>query len=521
MTNTFSVTRFISRRLAPSPRQSFAARASSLRARALRLTLAIGMAMGAANAVAAADPALIRQGQYLARAGDCIACHSAVNGKEFAGGLAMSTPVGKVYSTNITPDKEHGIGKWSYQDFDRLMRTGVTPRGYTVYPAMPYPSYSRLSEPDMKALYAYFMDGVRPEAVTNRKADIPWPLSMRFPLTVWRWLFAPEPQPFIAPVATGAGGAAVGKSAAGPAGAAAGIPAGSGASADAQVLRGTYLVEGLGHCGACHTARGVGLQEKALVDGSDADFLAGGAVIDGWTVPSLRNEHGGGLARWSEKDIVDFLKTGRNPHSASFGAMNDVVVHSTQYLTPDDLAGMAKYLKTLAPKNPAARPFVEDATVGRALSAGRVDTRGALLYLNNCAGCHRSDGKGYSTAFPALAGNSVLQTNDPTSAINIVLSGGAVPATHAAPSALAMAPYADRLDDAQIADVVSFIQTSWGNQGSPATAKQVAKVRKIAIPLAPLTEASFAAGRTGTLPAPHQVPVGQPTRQLTRPSISQ
>ena len=440
-----------------------------------RLLAALSLLLSsAASHAAPADAQLIRQGEYLARAGDCIACHTAPQGKPYAGGLGMATPIGKVYSTNITPDKQHGIGNWSFEDFDKLMRTGVTKQGYTVYPAMPYPSYSRLSDADMRALYAYLMHGVPANASANRASDIPWPLSMRFPLTVWRWVFAPKPAPYVP--AAGAG--------------------------DQQLLRGAYLVQGLGHCGACHTARGVGMQEKALTELDSSAYLAGGAAIDGWVAPSLRNEHGGGLARWSEADIAEFLKTGRNSHSASFGAMNDVVAHSMQYMSKDDLGSIAKYLKSLPPANTSAKPFVGDDKVAKALFAGKVDTTGAQLYLNNCAGCHRSDGKGYGKAFPALAGNAVLQTADPTSAINIVLSGGMVPATHTAPSALVMGGYAKTLNDQQIAEVVSFIQTSWGNHGRAATAAQVAKLRKTAVPVQGTTEASFAPGRSGTVPVP-------------------
>lgn len=427
-----------------------------------------------------ADPRLVKQGEYLARAGDCFACHSAPGGKPFAGGLAMATPIGKIYSSNITPDKTAGIGNWTFADFDKLMRTGVSKAGYTVYPAMPYPSYSRLSEADMRALYAYFMLGVQPQAEPNRKSDIVWPLSMRFPLTIWRWLFAPTPAPY--------------------------KPAANATTQTAQIARGAYLVEGLGHCGACHTARGFAMNEKALTAVGNSDYLAGGAAIDGWPVPSLRNEHGGGLARWSVADIAEFLKTGRNSHTASFGAMNDVVLHSTQYLSDEDLHSIGRYLKSLPAANKAA-PFAPDATVAQALYNGKPATGGALLYLNKCAGCHRSDGAGYARAFPALAGNAMLQTKDATAAANIILSGGAVPSTFKAPSALTMAPYAQELDDQQVADVVNFIQTSWGNRGGTITAKQVAKVRKDAMPVKPLTAADFAPGRAGTL-----------ARPVTRPS---
>jgi len=436
---------------------------------------ASNLASAAGVAATAPDQQLIKQGEYLARAGDCFACHSALAGKPFAGGLGMTTPIGKVYSSNITPDKTAGIGAWSFDDFNKLMRTGVTRAGYTVYPAMPYPSYSRLSNDDMHALYAYFMHGVKADPTPNKASDIPWPLSLRFPLAIWRWIYAPAPAPYQAPAV---------------------------ATADAQVLRGAYLVEGLGHCGACHTARGIGLQEKALSGLGNSDYLAGGQVIDGWNVPSLRNEHGGGLARWSKDDIVAFLKSGRTGHTASFGAMNDVVAQSTQYMTQDDLTSIALYLKSLPPHN-SAKPYVANPAVATALFNGKPGSPGAQIYLNKCAGCHRSDGAGYGTAFPALAGNAVLQTADATSAINIILSGGAVPSTHTAPSALTMAPYARELNDEQVAQVVNFIQASWGNLGGSITPKDVAKVRKTALPvMASQTAASFAAGRIHAAPQP-------------------
>ncbi|MGU2436105.1 NAD(P)-binding protein, partial [Pseudomonas aeruginosa] len=154
------------------------------------------LACGIAQAAAAPDPALVRQGEYLARAGDCVACHTARDGKPFAGGLPMETPIGAVYSTNITPDRKTGIGDYSFEDFDRAVRHGVARSGDTLYPAMPYPSYARVSEADMRALYAYFMHGVEPVEQPNKASDIPWPLSMRWPLAFWRWTFAPEVKDF-------------------------------------------------------------------------------------------------------------------------------------------------------------------------------------------------------------------------------------------------------------------------------------------------------------------------------------
>jgi mono/diheme cytochrome c family protein len=409
-----------------------------------------------ADATSAADAAQVERGAYLTRAGDCIACHTAKNGKPFAGGYPLSTPLGKVYSTNITPDKTSGIGTWTYDDFATLMRRGKTKSGHAVYPAMPYPSYAHIDDADMHALYAYFMHGVAPVRQANRDNDIPWPLSMRWPLTVWGWVFGPGPKPYAAPAGT-----------------------------PVEVARGAYLVQGLGHCGSCHTPRGAGLQELSLGDDANPIYLAGGASIDGWIAPSLRNEHGDGLAAMSTEDIVAFLKSGRNAHVASFGAMNDVVVNSMQHLNEADLTGIAAYLKSLSPRKDAAQPYRYDAKVATALYHGQVPGAGAQIYLDRCAGCHRSDGRGNGKAFPALAGNPVLQTNDPTSAIHIVLSGGSMPSTRTAPSAITMGPYAAILSDRQIADVVTFVQTSWGNRGGSATERQVAKVRKSSVPLAP------------------------------------
>jgi len=407
----------------------------------------------AGHASTAADEEMLH-GAYLARAGDCIACHTAKGGTPYAGGLPLGSPIGTMYSTNITPDKDHGIGTWSYDDFATLMRTGVTKAGYTVYPAMPYPSYSRLSDADMHALYTYFMNVVPASAQANRENGIPWPLSMRWPLRFWRMFFAPTPTPFAAP-----------------------------AGMDADVARGAYLVEGLGHCSSCHTPRAVTMQEKTLTDDDSHLFLSGGGAVDGWIAPSLRNENGGGLAGWTQADIVTFLKSGRNEHTASFGAMNDVVVDSMQYMSDSDLNAMAKYLMTLKPLHPDAPAFAYDNTAATALMAGQPGSAGATLYLDRCAACHRANGTAWGTAFPALAGNPVLQTNDGTSAIHIILSGGSQPATAQQPSSLTMAPYAQILNDQQVADITSFIQTSWGNHGGTVTAADVAKVRKTATPV--------------------------------------
>ncbi|WP_348749373.1 cytochrome c [Pseudomonas rhodesiae] len=406
------------------------------------------LALLSSCSISAAETDLIKQGEYLARAGDCVACHTAKGGKPFAGGLPMETPIGVIYSTNITPDKT-GLGDYSFEDFDKAVRHGVARSGSTLYPAMPYPSYARVSESDMQALYAYFMKGVEPVAQENKDSDIPWPLSMRWPLTAWRWMFAPDVEDYQAA-----------------------------AGADPVISRGAYLVEGLGHCGACHTPRALTMQEKALSAKDGSAFLSGSAPLEGWIAKSLRGDHKDGLGSWSEEQLVQFLKTGRSDRSAVFGGMSDVVVHSMQYLSQDDLTAIARYLKSLPAVDPKDQPHQYDKQVAQALWKGDDSQRGASVYIDNCAACHRTDGHGYTRVFPALAGNPVLQTADATSLINIVLNGGTLPATHSAPSTFTMPAFAWRLSDQEVADVVSFIRGSWGNQGGPVKASDVADLRK-------------------------------------------
>ena len=411
-------------------------------------TFAASLAWLSSCSVSAAEAELVKQGEYLARAGDCVACHTAKGGKPFAGGLPMETPIGVIYSTNITPDKT-GLGDYSFEDFDKAVRHGVAKNGSTLYPAMPYPSYARVSDSDMQALYAYFMKGVEPVPQENKDSDIPWPLSMRWPLAAWRWMFAPEVADYQAP-----------------------------ANADPVISRGAYLVEGLGHCGACHTPRALTMQEKALSAADGNAFLSGSAPLEGWIAKSLRGDHKDGLGSWSEEQLVQFLKTGRSDRSAVFGGMSDVVVHSMQYLSENDLTAIARYLKSLPAMDPKDTPHQYDKQVATALWKGDDSQRGASVYIDNCAACHRTDGHGYTRVFPALAANPVLQTADATSLINIVLRGGTLPATHAAPSSFTMPAFAWRLSDQEVADVVSFIRGSWGNQGAPVTARAVKDLRE-------------------------------------------
>ncbi|WP_212625422.1 cytochrome c [Pseudomonas sp. PP3] len=389
------------------------------------------------------DQASIAKGEYLSRAGDCVACHTAKGGKPFAGGLPMETPIGTIFSTNITPDSNSGIGNYSFEDFDNAVRRGIRKDGSTLYPAMPYPSYARVSGDDMRALYAYFNSGVPPVDQINKDSEIPWPMSMRWPLAGWRLMFAPEPNP----------------------------------EAKASGERGAYLVEGLGHCGACHTPRALTLQEKALNDHVGNDFLSGGAPIEGWVPKDLRGSKTTGLGQWTEVDIVQFLKTGRNDRTAVFGGMSEVVDHSLQHLSQDDLGAIARYLKTLSSRNPEIAVRGDDDAAQR-LHRLKIESLGARIYADNCMACHRSDGLGYSQTFPGLANNSVLSDSLADSVIRIVLTGYTTPATKEAVTQYTMPAFGWRLSDEEVAQVTTFIRQSWGNVGHQVTADDVAKIRK-------------------------------------------
>jgi alcohol dehydrogenase (quinone), cytochrome c subunit len=419
------------------------------------LLLAMGIAhvsdssAGEKNLVApAATPAIIARGAYLARLGDCAACHSIPGKRAYSGGLRMAIPIGAIYTSNITSDSKNGIGSMSLSDFDRALRFGVA-EGHSLYPAMPFTSYYNTRPDDVAALYTYFKYGVPAAAVPNRPNDIVFPLSMRWPLTFWRWFFAPSPKPFAA--STGM---------------------------DPQLAQGAYFVEGLGHCGECHTPRAVTMQVKATTPAGGAAFLSG-AIIENYFAPSLRNSGPGTLGAWSEEELAQFLETGANAQGIAFGSMSDVIIHSTQYMTAADALATAKYLKSL--KNPdekSATRFTYDATEHLALKNGDASKPGALIYLNNCAACHRPDGVGYEQVFPSLAGNPVVQAGNPQSLISIVLDGSQTPRTARTPAQFTMPRFAWRLSDRDVADVVNFIRTSWGNRASPVSPTEVAKTRE-------------------------------------------
>ncbi|MEW5547646.1 c-type cytochrome [Pseudomonas soli] len=387
-----------------------------------------------------ANAALVSRGEYVARLSDCVACHSLPGKAPFAGGLEMATPLGAIHATNITADREHGIGAYSLADFDRAVRQGVAPGGRRLYPAMPYPSYAKLSDDDVRALYAFFMKGVQPAAEANIPSSIPWPLNLRWPIALWNGLFAPTTAYAQKP------------------------------DQDPLWNRGAYIVQGPGHCGSCHTPRGLAFNEKAL-DESGAPFLAG-ALLDGWYAPSLRQDHNTGLGRWSEAEIVQFLKTGRNRHAVVYGSMTEAFNNSTQFMSDDDLSAIARYLKALPgdPRRDGA-PWQYQAT------AAAPGAPGAHTYATRCASCHGADGKGQAEWMPPLAGATSMLAAENASAINITLNGSQRIVAAGVPDAYRMPAFREQLSDREIAEVLSFARSAWGNQGGAVQAKAVGELR--------------------------------------------
>jgi mono/diheme cytochrome c family protein len=394
----------------------------------------------------ARDSALIERGEYLAKLGDCAACHSISGRPAFSGGLKMVTPIGAIYSTNITPDPTYGIGRFTFADFDRALRYGVA-AGHSLYPAMPFTSYFNTKPEDVRALYAYFRYAVVPANIPNRASDIPFPLSMRWPLTYWRWLFAAKPAPFTAPPGS-----------------------------DPAQARGAYFVDGLGHCGECHTPRNVFMQLKAVSRTDGAHYL-GGAVIESYFAPSLRTDGAGSLRDWSEDELAQFLRTGANSRGIAFGSMSDVIIHSTQYMSEADARSTAHYLKALESERQSGQSFVYDPTSHKALKRGDASAEGALVYLDNCAACHRPDGRGYEQVFPALAGNPVVEAESPASVVSIILQGSKTPRTGATPAQFTMPGFSWRLSDVEVLQVANFVRSSWGNRGAKVTLEDVERLR--------------------------------------------
>src|SRR4051812_11994830 len=380
---------------------------------------------------------IIARGEYLARAGDCTACHTAPEGRLFAGGRAMPTPFGTLFTSNITPDPETGIGKWTADDFYATMHKGRFPDGGLVYPAMPFGSYTKVTRQDSDAIYAY-LRSIPPVKQINRPHDLTFPFNNRSLILGWRTLFFREgefkPDP----------------------------------TKSADWNRGAYLVEGLGHCGMCHTAI------NALGGSSQSQAFEGGLIpMQNWYAPSLTSNREAGLGDWTIEEITDYLRKGVSARGAVYGPMAEVVYNSTQYLNDDDTRAMAIYLKSLAqgtsPDKPAAPlPSAESSLL---LSLGK------QIYDRECASCHGAQGLGMPPHYPPLAGNQSIQMVSAVNAIRMVLNGGYPPGTAGNPMPYGMPPFAHRMSDDEVAAVVTYIRTSWGNRGAAVSARQANELR--------------------------------------------
>ncbi|WP_330543946.1 cytochrome c [Aeromonas hydrophila] len=375
-----------------------------------------------ASAVLLALPAFTLQaapamsaGEYVAKLGDCAACHTSEASKPLAGGKGFPTPIGTVYATNITPDKTHGIGNYSLPEFIKVMREGITRSGDPLYPAMPYTAYAKMSDEDLTALYHYLMQDVQPQAVANKESDIPWPLNMRWPLNGWNWVYHDDSR--FTPVA----------------------------SKSEEWNRGAYLVQGAGHCGSCHTPRGLGMQEKALTE-ADPLYLSG-ATLDGWYAPNIRG------TRYDKQALIDLLKTGRSQHQAVSGPMAEVITHSSQYFSDADLASIATYLTELG-----GDAAVSKGNRAYASAGGKAD------YAMYCSTCHGVNGQGNDHVIPSLVGNQTVLAEDPSSLLNVLLHGAETPVTQGN-IGYHMPGYGWTLNDQQIAELVNTLRASWGNEG--------------------------------------------------------
>jgi mono/diheme cytochrome c family protein len=360
--------------------------------------------------------AQIEKGRYLAVAGDCSSCHTAAgNGQPFAGGRPIETPFGNVVAPNITPDRETGIGAWSDDQFDAAVRRGMPADGSHLYPAMPYNAYTRMSRDDVLAIRAY-LNTVSPVRNAVIADTLPFPFSVRASMRFWDALyFTPgeyQPDPH----------------------------------KSAEWNRGAYLVNGPGHCGACHTP-------KSSLGGDRTSRFLQGSPLQGWFAPNITDDPTLGLGRWTNDDVVTYLKSGHNRFSAATGLMADVVSLSSSRLTDSDLNAIATYLKSFAETSDPPQPLQSQDPW---MVAGRA------IYRDQCSACHALDGHGTPELFPSIAGSSVVRSENSATLIRIVLRGARSVATDSEPTAPGMPSYGWQLNDAQVAAVLTYIRNSWG-----------------------------------------------------------
>jgi mono/diheme cytochrome c family protein len=390
-------------------------------------------------AFAADDHALVAKGEYLAKAGDCIACHTNPGGALFAGGRALPTPFGTIYSSNVTPDPTTGIGKWTADDFYKTMHEGRFPDGGLLYPVMPYASYTKVTRADSDAIFAY-LRSVPAVNHPNREHDLQFPYDNRQLILGWRTLYFNEGE--YQPDTT----------------------------KSAEWNRGAYLVGGLGHCAMCHSPI------NALGGTPESKAFQGGLIpMQNWYAPSLTSNKEAGLGEWNIDEIVGLLRNGVSHRGAVYGPMAEVTFNSLQYLNDTDVRAMAIYLKSLAEGSP---PGAESSGVSSSENS-LLMSLGLTVYQARCASCHGSDGRGMPPDYPPLAGNPSIQMGSAVNPIRMVLNGGFPPGTAGNPEPYGMPPFAQRLSDDEVAAVVTYIRAAWGNRGATVSAGQANELRKV------------------------------------------
>jgi mono/diheme cytochrome c family protein len=396
----------------------------------------LGALLCTASAVGGAQdepsPEIIARGKALTIAADCASCHTADPAKPFAGGKRIDTPFGGIYSPNLTPDRDTGIGGWSDEEFYRALRYGEDPDGSRYYPAFPYPNFTKLVREDILAIRAYLAT-LTPFQNAPPSPELRWPLNYRVLMRGWNYLFFRpgvfQPDQNKSP----------------------------------EWNRGGYLVEGAAHCGACHTP-------KNLFGANRRGRAYAGGLVQGWFAPRLDGAERSGLKSWSVEDVVEYLQSGRNARSHADGLMAEVVVNSTSKMSDADVRAIAVYLKDLPPGPP--EPKVTPPPQAE-MAAGKE------IYSHLCIACHEADGSGAPRIYPPLPGNANLQSADPSSTLRIILDGAQTVTTPRAPNTGSMPAYAKDLSDQQIADVANYVRNSWGNAAPLVTPAQVAKARRM------------------------------------------
>lgn len=382
--------------------------------------------------------ARIAQGKYLTSVGDCIACHTSPGGKPLAGGLAMATPYGTLYSPNITPDKEFGIGTWSETDFWRAMHNGIAPGRQLLYPVFPYVNFTNVTRKDIDDIYAY-LRSVESVATPNKPNHMDFPFNERATLVFWRALFF-RPHAF----------------AANP-------------EKSEEWNRGAYLVKGLGHCSMCHTSINLfGATTRS------AGFAGGLIPAEHWYAPALNASKELGLGSWSDDDVIQLLKTGVSRHGSVYGPMSIVIRDSLQYLSDADLHAIATYLRAQPIRtSPTDRIEVPVSTKQAAV----LFADGQKIYAQHCAVCHQANGEGVGLTFPPLSNNPSIAAQPGTNATRMVLLGGIQPKTGGNPHPASMPSFSKTLNNHEIAAVVTYIRHAWGNEASAVAPQDVQRLR--------------------------------------------